>query len=155
MSTLTAARLAGCSLGLALGLVLGTGCNDHPLGGGYDDGPQIDERGISVPVPPPSLTAEPVQRVVIDGDLGISNPEAGTRVFVFDLDGVGQGLFDEVAPDGTFHLEGFELDLTMNCLEVWSEEPGAYGKESVHSFFTASIDVDDQGVVTTQYFNGC
>ena len=104
MSTLTAARLAGCSLGLALGLVLGTGCNDHPLGGGYDDGPQIDERGISVPVPPPSLTAEPVQRVVIDGDLGISNPEAGTRVFVFDLDGVGQGLFDEVAATGSLRV---------------------------------------------------
>ena len=65
------------------------------------------------------------------------------------------GVFVFAEPDGSFRVEGFELDLTMNCLEVWSEEPGAYGSESVHSFFTASIDVDDQGVVTTQYFNGC
>lgn len=151
MPTLTAAA----RLALVLGVVFGTGCNDHPLGG-YDNGPQIDERGISVPVPPPSLKLEPVQRVDIEGELGVSDPQSGTRVFVYDAYGVGvPGAFVFAEPDGSFRFEGFEIDLTMNCLEVWSEEPGAYGVMSVPSFFTASIDADDQSVITTQYFSGC
>jgi hypothetical protein len=68
MPTLTAAA----RLALVLGVVFGTGCNDHPLGG-YDNGPQIGERGISVPVPPPSLTLAPVQTVDVEGD--VNNPD--------------------------------------------------------------------------------
>lgn len=155
MSTLTAAaRVAVLSLGLASGMVFGTGCNDHPIGG-YDDGPQITERGISVPVPPPSLTAAPVQRVEIEGELGYSNPEAGTRVFVLDEGGAGSFTFP--GADGSFRFEGMnavEIDLTMNCLEVWSEEPGD-GQMSIHSFFRVSIDEDDQSLVTEQFFSGC
>lgn len=151
MPTLTAARVAV----VALGMAFGTGCNDHPIGN-YDDGPQIDERGISVPVPPPSLKLEPRQAVNIEGQLGAMEPETGTRVFVYDAYSEAiPGVFVFANPDGSFRVEGFELDLTMNCLEVWSEEPGAYGSESVHSFFVASIDEDDQGVLTKQFFSGC
>ena len=152
MPTLTAAARVAA---LALGMAFGTGCNDHPIGN-YDDGPQITERGISVPVPPPSLTAEPKQAVNIEGQLGVAEPEMGTRVYVWDAYSEGiPGAIVLANPDGSFLFEGFELDLTMNCLEVYSEEPGAYGSESVHSFFVASIDEDDQGVLTKQFFSGC
>lgn len=152
MPTLTAAARV---VALSLGMAFGKGCNDHPIGN-YDDGPQIAERGISVPVPPPSLTAAPRQQVNIEGELGISDPEPDTVVSLWDRynDGI-PGAFNLANPDGTFRLDGFELDLTMNCLEVWSKEPGPYGKESVHSFFVASIDPDDQSVITKQFFSGC
>lgn len=98
-----------------------------------------------MPVPPPSLKLEPVQRVDIEGELGVSNPQSGTRVFVYDAYGVGvPGAFVFAEPDGSFRFEGFEINLTMNCLKVRSEEPGAYGVMSVPSFFTASIDADDR-----------
>lgn len=135
-------------------LSLGTGCNDVSIGG-YDDGPQIDKRGISVPVPPPSLWAAPVQQVTIEGKLGFSDPEPMTVVFL-------QNAFTDQWPfvyadgDGSFRFEGVELDLTQNCLEVWSEEPGPYGDMSLHSFFRASIDPDDpQQIITEQFFSGC
>ena len=91
---------------LLTSLVLGTGCNSHLLTS-PDAGPQIGDRGISVPVPPPSLKLMPVQLV----------------------------------------------DLTDNCIDVWSED--ADGNSSVHSFYRASIDVDDQSVLTEQLFYGC
>jgi len=147
----TAARLA--TVACLLHLVFGTGCNAHPIVG-YDDGPQITEKGISVPVPPPSLTAAPVQEVDIEGQLASYEPEPGTVVFLqnaySDLN-----YFVEAQPDGGFLFEGVELDLTENCLELWSEEPGPYGEMSVHSFFRASIAEDDQSVITTQFFDGC
>jgi hypothetical protein len=147
----TAARLA--TVACLLHLSLGTACNAHPLHG-YDDGPQITEKGISVPVPPPSLKAAPIQHVDIEGELGSGDPEPGTVVYLqnpySDL-----GAFVVADPDGTFLFEGVEVDLTQNCLEVWSEEPGPYGEMSVHSFFRAYIGDDDQSIVTVQYFDGC
>jgi len=152
MPTLTAAaRVAAISFGM----VFGTGCNDHPIGG-FDDGPQIGEHGISVPIPPPSLRAAPVQRVEIEGELGVSDPKAGTRVFVLDVGGAGAFVFPDA--DGDFRFEGMnavEIDLTKNCLEVWSEEPGSDGQMSVHSFFRVRIDEDDQSLLTEQFFSGC
>ncbi|MBK7826168.1 hypothetical protein [Nannocystis sp.] len=145
-------RLAAASLA-ALYMALGTGCNDHPIGN-FDDGPQIERHGISVPVPPPSLKLAPVQRVDIDGQLGVHDPEPGTVVYLLDAYRE-PGAFVDAEADGSFRFEGIEVDLTKNCLELWSEEPGAYGAMSVHSFFTASIDTDDQSVVTTQFFSGC
>ncbi len=148
----TAIRLV--SLACLFQLSFGTGCNDHMLGGGYDDGPQIDEHGISVPVPPPSLKAAPVQEVDIVGVIGFTDPEPGTIVRLqnpFDP----TGYLVEVNPDGTFLFSGIEIDLTKNCLELWSEEAGPNGEMSVHSYFRASIEADDQSVLTTQYFNGC
>lgn len=151
-------RLAPVSaVGLALAalcLAFGTACNAHPLGGSADAGPQISEHGISVPVPPPSLWAAPVQRVDIEGELGVSNPEPGTVVFLLDAYRE-PGAFVAAESDGSFRFEGIEIDLGNNCLELWAEEPGPYGEMSVHSFFHARIADDDQTVVTEQFFEGC
>ena len=138
-------------------LALGTACNAHPIGG-YDDGPQIDENGISVPVPPPSLWTAPVQQVEIEGQLGVTDPSPMTLVYVLDTVN-GGSRFVEADVDGGFRFEGFnelEIDVTQNCLEVWSEEPGAYGEMSIHSFFRVRIDADDeQRLITEQFFSGC
>lgn len=151
MPRLAPARLA------ALYLALGTACNAHPIGG-YDDGPQIDKRGISVPVPPPSLWDAPVQAVQVEGELGDGDPEPQTSVFLIDTVG-GYNGFVIAEPDGSFLFEYpnlVDIDLTDNCLEVWSEEPGPYGEMSLHSFFHVYIDPDDdQALITEQFFSGC
>src|SRR5207237_892250 len=75
---------------LLLSLVLGTGCNSHiPVG--PDDGPQIGETGISVPVPPPSLKLAPVQRVDIEGEIDGNAAVEGTRVFMRESRRGGRG----------------------------------------------------------------
>jgi hypothetical protein len=137
---------------LAMSLVFGTGCNSHPVGG-PDDGPQISQRGISVPVPPPSLTLMPVQRVDIEGEIDGNAEVEGTRVFLRETRRGVQGQYVLPEPDRTFFFEGVEVDLTDNCIEVWTEDTEA--KSSLHSFFIASIDVDDQSVVTVQLLGGC
>ena len=137
---------------LALSLVYGTGCNSHLITN-PDAGPQIGDRGISVPVPPPSLKLMPVQLVDIEGDLGAMDVEPGTRVFLQETQGGLDGRVDTPEDDGSFFFEGVEIDLTDNCIDVWSED--ADGNSSVHSFYRASIDVDDQSVLTVQLFYGC
>ncbi|MBA3546956.1 MAG: hypothetical protein H0T76_10775 [Nannocystis sp.] len=137
---------------LALSLVYGTGCNSHPLTS-PDAGPQIGDRGISVPVPPPSLKLAPVQRVDIEGEIGATAGEPGTRVFLSE-NRLGTQDYNNMPEDnGSFFFTGIELDLTDNCVEVWTEDGD--GNSSVHSFFRASIDEDDQSVLTEQLFNGC
>jgi hypothetical protein len=136
---------------LVVGLVLGTGCNSHTVLNA-DAGPQIQETGISVPVPPPSLKLAPVQRVDIEGTVGMGAGEPDTRVFLNETRRGLPGQF--VFPDGdSFFFEGVEVDLTDNCIEVWTEDSKA--KASVHSFYVASIADDDQSVLTMQLFNGC
>ena len=137
---------------LLTSLVLGTGCNSHLLTS-PDAGPQIGDRGISVPVPPPSLKLMPVQLVDIEGEIGAMAGEPGVRVFLQETQRGLPGQFVFLEDDGSFFFEGVEVDLTDNCIEVWSED--AEGQSSVRSFYRASIDVDDQSVLTEQLFNGC
>ncbi len=118
------------------------------------DGPYIDENGISVPVPPPSLTAEPVQFVEIAGTLGITMPKDMTTAYLFEGTS-GRGYFVYADDTGNFLFKGVQLDLNDNCLEVWYEEPGKDGRSSEHSFFVASIADDDVSVLAMQWNGGC
>ena len=140
------------STALLLSLVFGTGCNSH-LTTNPDAGPQIGDRGISVPVPPPSLKLAPVQQVDIEGEIGATAGGQGTVVFLQETVRGLPGLFVAPEDDGSFLFEGVELDLTDNCIEVWTED--SEGQSSVVSFYRASIDDDDQSVLTEQLFNGC
>lgn len=142
---------------LVLALAFGTACQPYHLpGGGADDGPQIGDRGISVPVPPPSLTAAPQQEVDVDGELGDPNSEPNTIVTLWVYGGPEDKGYQIVAdPDGTFHFSGVLIDLTDNCIEVSSEEPGPYGGTSIVSFFRAHIAADDRTIITEQFFSGC
>lgn len=118
------------------------------------DGPFIAEHGISVPVPPPSFAAAPVQVVEVEGELGVAEPEPMTRVYLYEATS-DRGYFVHADDDGGFLFIGVQLDLTDNCLELWFEEPGPNGTTSVHSFFTAVIGEDDQSIVTKQLMAGC
>lgn len=118
------------------------------------DGPYIDETGISVPVPPPSLRAAPVQFVEIHGTVGVAQPLPGTMVYMYEGTSK-RGYFVFADDAGDFVFQGVELDLTDNCVEVWHEEPGAYGNKSAHSFFVAAIGEDDQSVIVDQYGGSC
>lgn len=120
----------------------------------HTDGPFIDEHGISVPVPPPSFSAEPVQYVEVEGELGVDAPVPRTTVYLYEATSE-RGYFVHADDAGKFQFVGVLLDLTDNCLEVWSEEPGPDGKKSVHSFFTATIGPDDQSIITEQLMAGC
>ena len=146
-------------LAALLTLAFGTACQPfHLPGGGYDDGPQIGEHGISVPVPPPSLTSAPKQTVEVEGELRETMPPTNTtvRLDVYNLAGDLLGGHNVLAnADGTFlfaDANAVDLDLTNNCLEVWSESSDG---ESMHSFFVASIADDDQSITTKQFFSGC
>ena len=142
-------RLALALLALAAGPLA---CNSHPITN-FNAGPQIIPTGISVPVPPPSLTAAPVQRVDVEGQLNDMSPKPDITVFLQENKRGLPGAF--VAPEdaGSFLVEGFEIDLTDNCIEVWAEDED--GESTVHSFFRARIDDDDQSVVTEPLYKGC
>lgn len=145
--------LAGRGVGFLAAAVLGLGaCNTTIIV--RTDGPFIDETGISVPVPPPSLRAAPVQFVEITGNIGVAEPVAGTMVYLYEGTSA-RGYFVHAEDDGYFLFEGVELDLTDNCIEVWHEEPGVDGRSSAHSFFVAMIGEDDQSVFVDQYGGSC
>ena len=107
----------------------------------------IGDRGISVPLPPPSLFEAPKQRVDIEVEVqGDGSLPAGTELRIVDNEGEAETAL-MLAGDETEALAvGIEIDLTMNCLEVWLVEGD---REGEHALFTASIDTDGQTVLTT------
>lgn len=127
-------------------------CNTHLVG--RTDSLFTGQFGISVPVPPPSLKAAPVQYVDVRGNLDVEEPVADTQVFLYDRS-TGRGFFAYADALGEFELSAVKLDLTDNCLEVWFEEPGPNGQTSEHSFYVADIDADDKTVVTMELAEEC
>ena len=99
-------------------------------------------------------TAQDGRKVAITGTIGVAEPIPGTMVYMYEGTSA-RGYFVHAEEDGGFLFEGVEIDLTDNCVEVWHEEPGAYGKKSAHSYFVASIAEDDQTVIVDQYGGSC
>jgi len=137
---------------LVAALAVLSACNTHLVG--RTDSPFTGQFGISVPVPPPSLKAAPVQYVEVQGNLDVEAPVADTRVFLYDRS-TGRGFFAYADPYGAFEFSAVKLDLTDNCLEVWFEEPGPDGDTSDHNFYVADIEVDDKTVVTMELAEEC
>ncbi|PCC75091.1 hypothetical protein SAMN02745121_03702 [Nannocystis exedens] len=137
---------------LVVAFVALSACNTHlPT---RTDRPFTGQFGISVPVPPPSLKAAPVQYVDVKGNLEVETPMADTRMFLYDRSGA-RGYFVYADPYGEFEFDAVKLDLTDNCLEVWFEEPGPEGQVSEHRFYVADIDEDDKSVVTMEQTDEC
>lgn len=109
----------------------------------------IGDRGISVPLPPPSLTDAPQQDVEVDGQLmGEAEIVEGTTVHVVDnVEGGRASVVVEANATG-FTAELF-VDLQDNCLELWVEAPD--GRESDRALFHTEVTPDDDIVV----FEGC
>ncbi len=132
-----------------LALVALAACNEVV----FPDAPP-DLHGISVPIPPPSLTAEPIQQVDVEGSLATDMPTPSTLVYLYETRSA-RGYFVLADDNGDFVIHDVLLDLTDNCMQVWSKEPGAEGQESQHTAFKASIAADDQSVDVAEWKSGC
>jgi len=111
----------------------------------------VDHRGISIPLPPPSLVDEPDQEVEVDGEV-VGLQDGVTGLVVRITDSVGEADVEIPLADGesTFHAEGVLLDLTDNCLEIWLRD--ADGREGDSRSYRAVIDPSDDSVSVVE---GC
>ena len=104
---------------IALGVLLGVGaCATHEVEPAFRASVLIDDRGISVPLPPPSLVDEPQQDVEVQGEVvGLEGDASGLVVRI--LDNVsGSELEATLDADDMFRVEGLGIDLTDNCIEA-------------------------------------
>ena len=124
------------------GMLLAAACARHEANPAFRRSISIGDRGISVPLPPPSLTAEPEQEVDVEADaIGDDPVLAGTVVHVEDVLGEGIAELELAADAERFVVEGVLVDLRANCLEVWLVAPD--GRESDHALVHAVIVPDD------------
>ena len=113
-------------------------CATHEARPAFRRGILIDDRGISVPLPPPSLVDEPAQEVDVEGTVpGEDTLVGGTRLYLEDLDGDAATSVEVDAAAATFAVRGIAIDLTANCLELWLEAPD--GRESERSQVHAEV----------------
>ena len=147
-------RIIGTAcIALVVMAVAGGACARHDADPVFRRSVAIGDRGISVPLPPPSLFDVPKQSVDIvveihgDGELG-----PGVELRLVDND----GDLDETLPLETILvapadlvLEGLPIDLTQNCLELWLTDGEV---EGAHTLYHATIGVDGQSVETV---SGC
>ncbi len=114
----------------------------------------LGDRGIAIPVPPPSLRDAPVQEseVTVDVDYILDEPaqppqdtEAAVELWVRDrVGGAVASALAPAPPPGTVTVEGLVLDHTRNCLELWLEVDG--GARSEVTVVHTVIDDDDVSV---------
>lgn len=142
---------------IAVGLVaaLGwAGCASHEARPAFRRGVLIDDRGISVPLPPPSLVDHPKVEVAIAGSVpGEDELVPGTQVHVEDLDGSARASAPVDMAAESFALEGLAIDLTANCLELWLEAPD--GRESDRTHVHAAIVEAEGGAAEVHAVLGC
>ncbi|MBC8068246.1 MAG: hypothetical protein IAG13_07925 [Deltaproteobacteria bacterium] len=109
---------------LALLTAVTGACGTHEATPAFRRTIAFDDRGISVPLPPPSLVDEPEQEVELRGTtVGADAIVAGTKVHVDDLDGEATGELVLAAGAAEFKVEGLYVDLRAHCFEVWLESP--------------------------------
>jgi len=124
------------------GVLLASACARHDAEPAFRRSVSIGDRGISVPLPPPSLTAEPVQDVDVEAHAVGDDPVlAGTMVHVEDVMGEGVAELELAADVEQFVVEELRVDLRANCLELWLVAPD--GRESEHVLVHAEIVADD------------
>lgn len=110
----------------------------------------IDDRGISIPLPPPSLVDEPEQEVDVEGEvINLGAGHDGLVVRIADQTG---GAELDVPLDGSnaFHAEGLAIDLSDNCIELWLVD--ADGREGEHARYQALIDASGESIEVSE---GC
>lgn len=141
----TTKRHLRSQLGKTLAVVAiwaGVGCATHEPVSAFRSTVFIDDRGISVPLPPPSLTAEPVQEVEIEGEIGDADAiENGAVVHAREVNS-GAEVVIELDSDASGFVAQLEFDLSDNCLEFWVEQ--ADGEDGTPRSYSASITVDDE-----------
>jgi hypothetical protein len=132
-------------MGAVLSLLLGgllAACGVHEAKPSFRSSVRIGDRGISVPLPPPSFWEAPHQEVEVQGEVqhgeGLA---AGTEVHILDNEGDAEIQVRLAEGESTF-VATFELDLSNNCLEVWLVAPD--GSEGERSLYSTRIVAADQ-----------
>jgi hypothetical protein len=116
----------------------------------FRSGVFVSDRGISVPLPPPSLTSNPKQKVDVEGSVaGEDEVVDGTVLHVIDNRGDGDVSVELPAGAESFAVS-VDIDVSDSCLEMWLVAPD--GAESDRSLVSTQIAQDDQSVDTVQ---GC
>lgn len=136
------------SVALALTVLVGAAaCATHEAKPAFRRGLAFGDRGISVPLPPPSLIDVPVE---VDGTTEGKDPViAGTKLVIEDIEGDAYAELTLDAGATTFHVKDLEVDLDAHCFEAWLETPD--GRESKH-FLIHGVLVDDETFETVE---GC
>jgi len=124
-----------CTCGLA-GVIL-AGCNDPAPVQAHRSAVLIGDRGISIPLPPPSVLRAPQQEVEVRGELDGAADE-GAEVRLLDTAG---GDEASVPVEGTGFTASLELDLTAACLEAWVVGPD--GDEGEHRTYSTVVEDDE------------
>ena len=134
------------SLAIALlGLLGVSACAFHEPRTVFRSGVFIGERGISVPLPPPSLLVAPQQEVEVEGQVTGDDPvPTGTIAHVVDNVGGAEGTATLSSGATGFVTELF-VDLQNNCLEVWLETPD--GATTQPAMFHTVLGDDDTIIV--------
>lgn len=129
-------------------LSLGLGCAVHDPRPAFRYAVSIGDRGISVPLPPPSLLDEPKQEVEVSGEVDAQGEvAAGTVVHIVDLEG--RDAVEVELPEGERSFAALmDIDLTANCLETWVDGPDG---ESERRHFRAELE-DARTIVVVE---GC
>ncbi|GEM_PF-2293971 len=134
-----------CAFGLLVA-VGSLGCQYHEPIPAFRSSVFLAERGISVPLPPPSLTDAPVQEVDVEGKISPARMfRAGTVVFLHDVRGTAKHIV-ELTNDDSFSFQHVRIDLSDNCLEMWVHEAWPDGSTSEYARYEAIIASDDQSV---------
>ena len=117
------------------------GCNDPAPVQAHRSAVLIGDRGISIPLPPPSVLEAPQQEVEVHGQLDGAVAE-GAEVRIVDIEGGAEASVP--AEDGAF-TASLELDLSAACLEAWVvDADGAAGERRTYS---TRIEPDDTVLV--------
>ena len=128
------------------GLVLLAGllgaCAVHEARPAFRSTVWIGDRGISVPLPPPSFFEAPHQEVEVAGTVQHADElAAGTQVHI--VDNAGDAEISVPLPEGENEFVAtLELDLSESCLEVWLVAPD--GDESDRSLYSTRIVAADE-----------
>jgi hypothetical protein len=122
--------------GFAFALVL-VGCVVHEARPAFRSAVVIGDRGITVPLPPPSFIDAPRQAVAIEGSLTGDAITTDFVVHIADIMGETE-LAVELPTNATNFAASAEIDLSANCLEFAVEnhegarsEPSLYHVEIV------------------------
>jgi hypothetical protein len=100
--------------GFALGVLatVAVGCNEPRF---LIPGPTL--RGITIPLPPPSIVDEMLVTIDVEGGIPLGFQGPGTRAFLYEQ-GTGRGYF-VYAEQQSFIISDVLVDIEDNCLESW------------------------------------
>lgn len=139
---------------LALAALLGVGaCASHDAEPAFRASVLIGDRGISIPLPPPSLRDEPEQEVEVSGSaVGLTDTAGDLTVQVYDQVS-GESVSAALTEGEAFVATGLTIDLTDNCLELWLEDLD--GNEGEHLLYSAQIESQPDGSDAVVVVEGC